>query len=229
MGTWNLSDRTSLTYIFYTVWVRRKLPAEKLSKMVHLTHILAWKLWVVGWWPMWLLCHPSSNWTWTLIWDCFGSGFRSMGTGLWTRACQQGLVLDQVCFTTGLAQPAVGLAQLAVELAQLAVELAQPAMELSQLDIKALQVLGFGWPSPLYAWPSWLYGGVVTHVILVSSPVPIGFGLRTCLGLGLGFGQWGLDFGLGLYKNYFYTSICFGDNFLLTLWNSKKNKIFIKV
>ena len=35
---------------------------------------------------------PSPNWTWILIWDCFGSGFGSMGTGLdfglWTRAWQ---------------------------------------------------------------------------------------------------------------------------------------------
>ena len=27
---------------------------------------------------------PSPNWTWILIWDCFGSGFGTMGTGLWT-------------------------------------------------------------------------------------------------------------------------------------------------
>ena len=55
-----------------------------------------WVEWAVGyvvseqlamwWWPMWLLCHPSPNWTW--IWDCFGFGFASKGTGLGTRAWQ---------------------------------------------------------------------------------------------------------------------------------------------
>ena len=41
-----------------------------------------------GRWPMWLLCHPSPNWTWIFIFDWFGFGFGSRRTGLGTRAWQ---------------------------------------------------------------------------------------------------------------------------------------------
>ena len=36
---------------------------------------------------------PSPNWTLILIWDCLGSGFGFMGTGLWT--LDFGLGLDK--------------------------------------------------------------------------------------------------------------------------------------
>ena len=42
------------------------------------------------------------------------------------------------------------------------------------------------------------FGGVVAHVILVSSLVQLAFGIFTALSVGFEFGLGGLDLGLGL-------------------------------
>ena len=54
----------------------------------------------------------------------------------------------------------------------------------AQLDIRAFKVMG-GWPSRLYAWPSWLYGGGPCDFSVIPSPNWT-FGFWTSFGLGLG-------------------------------------------
>ena len=84
-----------------------------------------------------------------------------------------------------LAQPAVGLTQRVVGLAQ-------PPTG-GQLDVGALQVRGWvAQPAICRAQPAIWW---VAHVILVSSPVPIGLGFRTgfwigSMGTGLGTRAW---------------------------------------